>query len=150
MKDLQLVIVGKRGWLYEEILAKPKELEIEDRVTFLENINDEELALFYKNALCYVLPSLYEGFGLPVLEAMQRGCPVITSNISSLPEAGGEAALYVDPKNVSDIAKKIEQLAVDEKLRKQLKEKGFEQVKKFSWEKTAKETLTVLQEVASK
>lgn len=147
MKDLQLVIVGKRGWLYEEILAKPKELEIGDRVTFLENINDEELALFYKNALCYVLPSLYEGFGLPVLEAMQRGCPVIISNISSLPEAGGEAALYVDPKNVSDIAQKIEQLVTDEKLRKQLKEKGFEQVKKFSWEKTAKETVAVLEEV---
>lgn len=146
--DLQLVVVGKRGWLYEDILAKPKQHEIEEYVKFLENVNDEELSLFYKHALCYVLPSLYEGFGLPVLEAMQRGCPVITSNISSLPEAGGDAALYVDPKNVSDIAKKIEKLIADGDLRKKLKEKGFEQVKKFSWEKTAKETLDILEEVA--
>jgi glycosyltransferase involved in cell wall biosynthesis len=147
---LQLIIVGKRGWLYDEILAKPKELGIEDRVKFLENVNDEELHLFYKHALCYVLPSLYEGFGLPVLEAMQQGCPVITSNVSSLPEAGGDAALYVNPEDVSDITKKIKDVITDEKLRKQLREKGFEQVKKFSWEKTAQETLKVLEEVGNK
>jgi glycosyltransferase involved in cell wall biosynthesis len=149
-KDLQLVVVGRKGWLYEEILEAPKELGIKNRVKFLENVEDDELPLFYKNALCFVLPSLYEGFGLPVLEAMQQGCPVITSNISSLPEAGGEAALYVDPEDVDDIAKKITQLVSSEKLRKELVEKGKEQVKKFSWEKTAKETLAVLEEVANK
>jgi glycosyltransferase involved in cell wall biosynthesis len=149
-KDLQLVIVGRKGWLYEEILEAPKELGIEDKVKFLENVEDEELPLFYKNALCYVLPSLYEGFGLPVLEAMQQGCPVITSNVSSLPEAGGDAALYVDPENVGDIADKIIQLIKNDKLRKELIEKGREQVKRFSWEKTAKETLAVLEEVAKK
>lgn len=147
-KDLELVIVGRRGWLYEEILETPKKLGIEDRVKFLENVADDELPYFYKNAICFVLPSLYEGFGLPVLEAMKQGCPVITSNISSLPEAGGDAALYVDPEDIDDIAKKITQLVKDEKLRKELIEKGRAQVKKFSWEKTAKETLAVLEEVA--
>ncbi len=149
-KDLQLVIVGRKGWLYEEILDAPKELGIEEHVKFLENVEDDELPYFYKNALCFVLPSLYEGFGLPVLEAMKQGCPVITSNISSLPEAGGDAALYVDPEDIDDIAEKITQLVKSEKLRKELVEKGKAQVKKFSWEKTAKETLEVLKEVAEK
>jgi glycosyltransferase involved in cell wall biosynthesis len=149
-EDLQLVIVGRKGWLYEEILNSPKELGIEDRIKFLDNVEDEDLQFFYKNALCFVLPSLYEGFGLPVLEAMKHGCPVITSNISSMPEAGGDAALYVDPENVDDIAEKMKQLVKDEKLRKKLAEKGHEQVKKFSWEKTARETLKVLEEVAGK
>lgn len=149
IKDLQLVVIGKRGWLYEEILDAPKKFGVEDKVKFLEGINDEELAVFYKHALCYVLPSLYEGFGLPVVEAMKHGCPVITSNISSLPEAGGDAALYVDPEDVDDIAEKIVQLVKDKDLRKDLAEKGKKQAAKFSWEKTAKETLKVLVDVAA-
>lgn len=148
VNDLQLIIVGRKGWLYEEILDAPKDLGIEQHVKFLENVQDDELPLFYKHALMFVLPSLYEGFGLPVLEAMKQGCPVITSNISSLPEAGGDAALYVDPEDIDDIAEKITQLVKNEKLRKELVEKGKAQVKKFSWEKTAKETLQVLEEVA--
>ena len=150
IKDLELIIIGKKGWQYEEILAAPEKFGVEDRVKFLENIHDDELDIFYKHALCYVLPSLYEGFGLPVLEAMQRGCPVITSNISSLPEAGGDAAMYVDPENVNDIAEKMNKLINDKKLREELVEKGKKQVKKFSWEKAAKETLEVLQQVAGK
>lgn len=149
-KNLQLVIVGKKGWLYEPILQTPENLGIEDKVKFLDGVNDDELTLFYKHAICYVLPSLYEGFGLPVLEAMQYGCPVITSSVSSLPEAGGKAALYVDPGNVEDIAKKMMQLITDEKLRDALIVKGNEQVKMFSWEKTARETLKVLEEVGKK
>jgi glycosyltransferase involved in cell wall biosynthesis len=147
INDLELIIIGKKGWQYEEILAAPEKFGVEDRVKFLENIQDDELDIFYKRALCYVLPSLYEGFGLPVLEAMQRDCPVITSNISSLPEAGGDAALYVDPKDVDDIAAKIKKLINDKKLREELIEKGRKQVRKFSWEKAAKETLIVLQQV---
>jgi glycosyltransferase involved in cell wall biosynthesis len=142
--DTELVIVGKKGWLYEDSLQAPKKYKIEDRVKFLESVTDEDLPAFYKNALCFVLPSLYEGFGLPVLEAMKYGCPVITSNISSLPEAGGDAVLYVDPENTDDIVKKLELMINDEGLRMKLKKKGYEQVKKFSWEKTAKETLDVL------
>ena len=149
-KDLKLVIIGKKGWLYEDILAAPQKHGVENSVKFLENVTDDELTMFYKNALCYVLPSLYEGFGLPVLEAMKQGCPVITSNVSSLPEAGGDAALYVDPEDVEDITQKITQVITDKNLREELVAKGKKQVAKFSWDKAARETLEVLQQVAKK
>jgi glycosyltransferase involved in cell wall biosynthesis len=148
--DYELVIVGKKGWLYEPILAAPEKFGISDRVKFLDYVSDSDLPLLYKYATCYVLPSLYEGFGLPVLEAMKHDCPVITSNISSMPEAGGDAALYVDPLNVEDIAEKMVQLVENEKLRKELIEKGRKQVKKFSWEKAAKETFEILEEIGRK
>ena len=112
-KDLNLVIVGKKGWQFEDILNAPKKYEVEDRVKFLDSVSDEDLPSLYKNALCFCLPSLYEGFGLPILEAMQYGCPVATSNVSSLPEAGGEAAVYFDPENVEDIAKALQSLVND-------------------------------------
>ncbi len=148
--DLQLVIVGKKGWLYEEILKKPKELDIEEKVKFLDFVSDDELIALYQQAICFILPSLYEGFGLPVLEAMKHGCPVITSNVSSLPEAGGDAALYVDPLDVNDISEKIRKVVNHPEIRKELKEKSKAQLAKFSWEKTAKETLKVLEEVGKR
>lgn len=149
-KEVNLVIVGKRGWQFENILNAPKKYGVEDRVKFLDSVTDEELSSFYKNAVCFCLPSLYEGFGLPVLEAMQYGCPVATSNVSSLPEAGGDACLYFDPENTEDIAKTLNSLIADKELREKLVKKGYEQVKKFSWEKAAKETLSVLQDLGSK
>lgn len=149
-KDVDLVIVGKKGWLFEPIFKLPQEISIESRVHFLDFVSDEDLAAFYKNAICFVLPSLYEGFGLPILEAMQHGCPVITSSVSSLPEAGGDAALYVDPKDKDDIAKKIAELIENENLRKELVKKGYMHLKKFSWEKSAKETLSVLESIVKK
>ena len=148
--DLELIIVGKKGWMYEDILNAPKKFGIADRVKFLDSVTDEDLPSFYKNAICFVLPSLYEGFGLPILEAMKYGCPVITSNVSSLPEAGGDAAVYFNPESVEDIAEKIEKVISSEKLRQEMVKKGYEQVKKFSWEKTARETLKVLQELSIK
>ena len=148
-KDLELYVVGKPGWMFEDIYKTPKKFGIENRVKFLDKVSDSELVELYKKAECFVLPSLYEGFGLPVLEAMKYGCPVITSNVSSLPEAGGDAALYVDPQSARDIKDKIEQLLGDKKLREDMIKKGYEQVKKFSWEKTARETLKVLEEVYS-
>lgn len=149
-QDLQLIIIGKKGWLYEEILQKPSKLNIEEKVKFLNFIKDEELAGFYKSAICFVLPSLYEGFGLPVLEAMKNECPVITSDISSLPEAGGDAALYVDPENVNEIAEKMYKLVINKEIRHEMIQKGKKQVAKFSWEKSAKETLKVLEEIGSR
>ena len=143
--DISLVIVGKKGWLYDEILQAPKKFGVERKVKFLDFVEDKDLPSLYKNALCFVLPSLYEGFGLPVLEAMKYGCPVVISNVSSLPEAGGDAALYVNPSDVNDIAKKLELITNNEKLRHELIDKGYEQVKKFSWEKTAKETVKALE-----
>jgi glycosyltransferase involved in cell wall biosynthesis len=148
-KDIQLVIVGKKGWLWEEILAAPEKFEVKDRVKFLDFVSNEDLPSLYKNALCFVLPSLYEGFGLPVLEAMKFGCPTVISNVSSLPEVGGDAAVYFDPQSVDDIAQKLETVIEDEKLRAEMTEKGYNQIKKFSWEKTAKETLKVLEELGN-
>ncbi len=148
IKDLQLVIIGKKGWMYEEILQSPETYGVKDSVLFLDFVKDADLPTFYKEAQCYVLPSLYEGFGLPVLEAMKYGCPVLTSNVSSLPEAGGDAALYFDPEKVVDIAQKIEKVVGDKKLQQVMREKGKEHYKKFTWEKSAKEVLAVLEEVA--
>jgi len=143
-KDIQLVIVGKRGWLYEKILQSPQKYNVSEYVTFLDFVKDDDLTILYKHATSYVLPSLYEGFGLPVLEAMKYSCPVITSNVSSLPEAGGDAALYVNPEDVQDISKKMKMMLEDTKLRENMIKKGLEQVKKFSWDKTARQTLDAL------
>lgn len=143
-KDVTLIIVGKKGWQYEAILEAPKRWQVEDSVIFKDFVNDIQLADLYTHATCLVFPSLYEGFGLPLLEAMQHDCPVISSNVSSLPEVGGDAVLYIDPKDPYDIAQKIEQMLSDSALRKKLITLGKQQIKKFTWEKTAKETLAVL------
>lgn len=150
LRKMDLIVVGKKGWMYDEILSAPSKFHVEDRVKFLEFVSDDELEKFYKNALCFVLPSLYEGFGLPILEAMKNGCPVITSKISSMPEAGGDAAIYIDPENIDEISKAIEQVISNEKLRKEMIEKGYKHIKKFSWEKSAKKVLEVLEEVGNK
>ncbi len=145
--DLDLVIVGRKGWDFENILSAPKKFNIEDKVKFLDNVTNEDLPLFYKNAEIFVLPSLYEGFGLPILEAMQNDCPVVASNISSLPEAGGNAALYFDPNNAEDIAKTIEKVVSDKRLREDMIRKGKEQIKKFSWEKSAHEVIKIFESI---
>ena len=108
-------------------------------------IPDEKLQTMYQNALLSVYPSLYEGFGLPPLESMTYGCPAINSDIPALREVSQDAALYVDPYNVDDITQKIEQLLVDEPLRKELQEKGLQQIKKYSWDKSAKQVYELAQ-----
>jgi len=146
--NLKLLIVGKKGWLYEDIFKAPQKYNVESDVKFLDFVEDGKMQSLYKDALCFVLPSLYEGFGLPVLEAMKYGCPVLLSNISSLPEAGGDAALYFNPQDSDDIANTIDKVISDPKLRENMIKKGYARVKKFSWEKTARETLKVLEEIA--
>jgi len=145
MRNTQLVIVGKKGWLYDEIFQKVKKLGLEDDVIFTGYVSDNDLPVFYQNALCFVLVSLYEGFGLPVLEAMKYGCPVVASNVSSLPEVVGKAGILVNPKDIKSIARGINEAI---KKRKKLINQGFKQVKKFSWEKCARQTLEVLKDVA--
>lgn len=147
--DLQLLIIGKKGWLYEEIFAAPKKFGVEDKVKFLDFVKDEDLPGYYAHALCFALPSLYEGFGLPVLEAMAYKCPVVVSNVSSLPEIAGEAAVYVNPESAQSIAQGL-LTAVRERNLVQGKEriqKGVSQVKLFTWEKAAKQTLEVLENI---
>lgn len=146
--DLKLVITGKKGWLYEEIFNLVKKLALEKDVIFTGYVADERLAYLYRNAFCFVLPSLYEGFGLPVLEAMSFDCPVISSNSSSLPEVGGDACLYFDPKSKEELLKRLEELKNNEDLRKNLIEKGRERIKLFSWQKCANQTLKIIKSVA--
>ncbi|MDO8269287.1 MAG: glycosyltransferase family 1 protein [Candidatus Levybacteria bacterium] len=148
-EEYQLVIVGKKGWLYEDILNAPKKYGVEKDTLFLDYVKDHDLPQFYRKAEVFVLPSLYEGFGLPVLEAMRYGCPVITSNISSLPEAGGDAALYVDPENTQEIADKISEVLKDNTLRQSMIDKGNIHYKKFTWEKAASEVLAAVEKVVS-
>jgi len=147
--EIDLVIVGKKGWIVEEILEAPKTYQVENRVKFLDFVPDSDLPALYHDALCFALPSLYEGFGLPVLEAMAQSCPVVVSNSSSLPEITGKAGVYVDPTNVESIAKGL-LTAVRQRNLMQGKirvKKGLEQVKKFSWDKAAKQTLDMLNQI---
>lgn len=146
-QSLKLVVVGKKGWLYDEILSKAKSLGLQERVIFTGFVPDEDLPAFYKKARCFVLVSLYEGFGLPALEAMHYGCPVVVSDVSSLPEVAGEAGILVDPQKPEAIAGGIEKAIGN---RAELVKKGKIQAEKFSWEKCARETLAVLEEAAGK
>jgi alpha-1,3-rhamnosyl/mannosyltransferase len=137
--DALLVAVGPRGWDDERILQQAG-----DRIRFLGNVSDEELAGLYRQCTVFCYPSLYEGFGLPVLEALQAGAPVITSNVSSLPEVAGDAARYVDPRSVEQIRSALAELLASEGARETLRERGRAQAARFSWERTADEILAQL------
>lgn len=146
LADIKLVKVGspgRSGTFRQATLNKVKELGLEDEVIFVENVADELLPAYYASARAVVYPSLYEGFGLPVLEAMACGSPVITSNLSSLPEVAGDSALLVDPYDVGDIFRAMLRLLNDEGLRTELSIKGIERSRFFSWEKTARQTMDV-------
>jgi glycosyltransferase involved in cell wall biosynthesis len=143
----KLVIAGRFGWLYEDILEKRTELSLDDDVIFTGMVSDEMLASLYKGADIFIYPSLYEGFGLPPLEASFYGVPVISSNTSSMPEVMGDGALYIDPISSEDIASTFEQLAGDDEIKSQLIKKGYENLKRFSWEKCARETLELYKKI---
>lgn len=143
---LDLVIAGKPGWLSEDVYAAPEKFGVKSRVKFLGHVLNEELPGLYGGAKALVFPSLFEGFGLPVLEAMACGTVVLTSKTTSLPEVGGQATLYVDPESISSIKKGIEEIVTNTKLRHQMKSKAQFQLQKFSWKKTAKETLAVFKQ----
>lgn len=141
-----LIIAGQRGWLSDDIYQLPKILGIENRVKFLGYVPDKKLPALYSGAEAFVFPSLFEGFGLPILEAQACGCAVLTSNVSSMPEVAGKAAVLVDPYSVEAILKGILRLRSGQ-VREKLIKLGFENIKRFSWEKTAKETLKVLEAI---
>lgn len=142
--QFKLLIVGKKGWLYQKIFNEVKNLSLEKKIIFTDFVNDKELANLYYQAFCLVMPSLYEGFGIPILEAMSFDCPVISSFSSSLPEIGGDACLYFNPYDVNDLVNKLFQLTENKNLRNQLIQKGRKRIKNFSWEKCAKKTLEIL------
>lgn len=144
--EYYLVITGKKGWLFDQIFREARDLYLQNKIIFTGYVTDEELVYLYRHAFCFVLPSLYEGFGIPILEAMSFGTPVVSSFSSSLPEVGGEAALYFDPEDEKDLAHKLEVLHTDNKLRNELIAKGSERIRQFSWLSCAKKTLEVLEQ----
>ncbi|NMC36065.1 glycosyltransferase family 4 protein [Candidatus Beckwithbacteria bacterium] len=149
---LKLVIVGKKGWLYDEIFTKVKNLKLRSEVIFTGYVSNFEKYELLRHAQAFILPSLYEGFGLPVLEAMALDVPVIVSRVSSLPEVGGEAAFYIDdPKsaqNIAQVTSSVLQLSVNRL--KEIQAKGRAQALKFTWQDCAQKTLTVLEHLARK
>lgn len=145
--NFQLVLVGGGGWKSEHIYNLPKELGIEIKVKFLGRVEDNALAALYSGAIALVFPSLFEGFGLPILEAFACGCPVITSNTSSMPEVAGDAALLVNPESTEEIKEGMVRIIKDDKFRDILIQKGHSRIKNFSWEKTARETLNVFKDI---
>ncbi len=141
--DVGLVLAGKRGWLYDPAWTKGVE-----GVILTGYVDDADISALYSGALAFVFPSLYEGFGFPVLEAMRCGTPVITSTTSSLPEVAGDAALLVDPHNVEAITEAIARLVSDAALRAELVTRGYAQARRFSWARAAEHTLQALETAA--
>ena len=148
-EEFLLVLAGGRGWRYEHIFQLVKRLNLEDQVIFTGYVPEFDLPGLYGSASLFVYPSFYEGFGLPPLEAMACGVPVIVSNTTSLPEVVGDAGIYVDPNDTEQISVSIDLVLSDPKLHRALSEKGIERAKLFSWEKTANETLTLYKKLVT-
>lgn len=145
--NYKLVIVGKKGWLYEDIYKLVDESE-KEAIIFTDFLEDNDVVELYKNALSFVHPSFYEGFGIPILEAMSYNLPVIASINASLPEVGGNACLYFDPDIEKELIDMMIKIIDQPEIRKELIEKGRKRIVDFSWEKCGEETLKVLTEAA--
>jgi len=143
----KLVIAGGKGWKNKEVYETMRRLNLSNSVKFLGYVPDEELPKLYSGADLFVYPSLYEGFGLPPLEAMACGCPVITSNVSSLPEVVGDAGIMVNPLDINGLADAVYKVLNDEGLREEMVKKGLKRVRMFGWEECARKTLRVYEEV---
>ncbi len=138
-----LVIVGRRGWLYKDFFARLEQSPVRDAVLFPGYVPDEDLPAIYAGAQALVFPSLYEGFGLPVLEALACGTPVVASRASSIPEVGGGAVLYFNPASAGEITEAIHLVLQDPDLREEMRERGMTQAARFSWDQVAIETEAV-------
>jgi glycosyltransferase involved in cell wall biosynthesis len=149
---LKLIKAGHaRGEKYRRTtLETIDRLGLRDDVVFTDFLQEEELARYYSNAGCFVLVSLYEGFGFPPLEAMACGCPVITSNTSSLPEVVGDAGILIDPYDTNSLVKAMRDVLTNSKLRDDMVRKGLAQAKKFTWERAAEQTMEVYNRVADR
>jgi len=146
--DLKLVIAGGRGWGYEGLFKTIEALGLGDHVSFLGFVEEEDLPDLYRGALLFVYPSLCEGFGLPILEAMGCGTPVVTSNTSSMPEVAGDAAILVEPTKPKVLASAMARVLGDDELREELRRKGIARARGFSWDAAARKTLEVYRGLA--
>ncbi|HEY0844046.1 MAG TPA: glycosyltransferase family 1 protein [Noviherbaspirillum sp.] len=145
--DLKLVIAGKLGWNYDDLLQYVRESALGERIVLTGYINEAEKHALLKSAQLFAYVSLYEGFGLPVLEGMAAGVPTVTSNISSMPEVAGQGALQIDPQEVGQIADALKDLILDENVRRQWRERGLEQSRAFTWENMTRGWLDFYQHV---
>ena len=143
----RLVIAGADSGLCNDIFALPARLGLSQRVSFIGPVSDEELPSLYAGASVFLFPSLYEGFGLPVLEAMACGTPVITSSVTSLPEIAGDAAVVIDPVNTRELMDAMIRVLTNEALAKELRQRGLDRARRFTWEETARQTLEVYKKV---
>lgn len=147
--DHLLVLAGDKGWLYEPVFEAIAEAKCADRIRYVGHVSDQEAVALFNFADVFVFPSLYEGFGLPPLEAMACGCPVVTSNRSSIPEVVGDAAIQVNPESVDELAAAISRVLKSADTRAEMKEAGLARAAGFSWEKCARETLEVYREAVT-
>jgi glycosyltransferase involved in cell wall biosynthesis len=143
----RLVIVGARGWLWRDIEARAERSPYRDDILFVGHVSEDDLPVVYSAATAFAFPSLYEGFGLPPLEAMACGTPVVVSKTSSLPEVVGEAGLQVDPHDAEALAAALELLLLDEPLRADLRTRGLERAASFTWKASAEKLLSVYERV---
>jgi len=146
-EDVGLVIAGRDGWHWENPLDAPEHAALRPHARLLRNVPDADLPALYRHAAVFAYPSLYEGFGLPLLEAMASGVPVVTSNVSSMPEVAGDSALLVDPTDTAALAAALHRLLRDATLHARLRSAGLERAAAFSWDRTARETLAVYRRV---
>ena len=144
--NLKLVLVGEVAWKSESTVRAVEESEFKDDIILTGRVDFKELAMFYRLAKIFVFPSLHEGFGIPLLEAMASGTPVITADNSSLSEVGGEAVLKFESGNVDELTEQIKKLLLNEGLQRKMIEKGYERIKDFGWEKCARETMKVMKD----
>jgi glycosyltransferase involved in cell wall biosynthesis len=147
--DAPLIVGGGKGWLYEPIFAKAESLGLGDRVRFVGFIDNDDLPLWYAAATVFTLPSLYEGFGMGLLEAMACGTPIVTTTSSSLPEVAGDAGLQVPPTDADALGAALLRVLSDADLRAEMRERGLRQARRFSWRETAERTLAVYQDAAA-
>ncbi len=145
----RLVIAGGKGWDYERVFKLVGDLKLEERVVFTGYVPENDLPLLYNAAELFIYPSFYEGFGIPTLEAMSCGVPVISSNISSLPEVVGDGGILVDPYNIDELAEAIIKVITDEGLREELSQRGLNRARLFSWNRTAEDTLSIYREIVA-
>lgn len=143
--NLSIIVAGNKGWLNSQLFSFVEENNLKDKVKFLGFVDENDLPTLYSLATIFIYPSFYEGFGLPVIEAMAGGCPVICSNTSSLPEVAGNAAELIDPYNQSQFNQALKNLLTDEKKREKMREKGLKHCRDFSWRKCARQTLDIYQ-----